>query len=155
MAMDTRLCTGTRLICFNLVVALVIFYFVFYMFASVLVGAFRIQTFDGKIPFDFKSCCVETHQNIVNLLALVLTYMVSTGIFLIFIRQRIWDYAITISIIHLGVSCAVMQDFPSNWHWWLAYGLSVLFMIVLGQIGLCCCCKEKTEIATSRRNLVT
>ncbi|XP_020902202.1 transmembrane protein 244 [Exaiptasia diaphana] len=153
--MNTRFCSGTRLICFNLWVALVIFYFVFYMFSSVLVGAFKIQTFDGKIPFDFKNCCVDNDQDIVNLLALVLTYVVSTGIFLIFIRQRIWDYAITISLIHLGISCAVMQDFPTNWHWWLAYGLSVLFMIVIGQIALCCCCKEKTDRVASTQNLVT
>ncbi|XP_032233576.1 transmembrane protein 244 isoform X2 [Nematostella vectensis] len=119
--MAADVCSATRLICFNLWIALGIFYLVFYMFASVLSGAFKLKTFDGMIPFNFEKCCAGDNENLVNMLSLTLTFMMCTGVYLIFIKQRIWDYALTVSLIHLGISCAVMQDFPVNWQWWIAY----------------------------------
>lgn len=41
-----------------------------------------------------------------TLLSLLLTYTLTALIFIIFLRKRIWDYAITIGFVHLILSCA-------------------------------------------------
>ncbi|XP_022798886.1 transmembrane protein 244-like isoform X2 [Stylophora pistillata] len=112
----------TRVICLNLCIALPLFFVVYYMVASLLSGAFKVSDFDGKMPFDFQNCCdMKDNRNIVTLLSLLLTYTLTAIIFIIFLRKRIWDYAITIGFVHLLLTCAVMQAFPTNWKWWIAF----------------------------------
>ena len=43
---------------------------------------------------------------LVNLLSLLLTYIIVTIIYIIFLRKKIWDYAITVAVVHLAVTCA-------------------------------------------------
>ena len=43
---------------------------------------------------------------LVNLLSLLLTYINVTIIYIIFLRKKIWDYAITVALFHLAVTCA-------------------------------------------------
>ena len=43
---------------------------------------------------------------LVTLLSLLLTYVITTVIFIIFLRKRVWDYAVTIAFVHLLLSCA-------------------------------------------------
>ena len=43
---------------------------------------------------------------LVNLLSLLLTYIIVTIIYIIFLRKKIWDYAITVAVVHLVVTCA-------------------------------------------------
>jgi len=127
------------------------------MVASLLSGAFKINDFDGKTPFDFKNCCgVNDDKNLVTLLSLLLTYIIATVIYMIFLRKRIWDYAITVGLVHLAVSCAVMQAFPTNWDWWIAFLSSVLFMAVFGELMIRCCFNKSREVSVSpQRNMVT
>lgn len=42
---------------------------------------------------------------LVNLLSLLLTYINVTIIYIIFLRKKIWDYAITVAVFHLAVTC--------------------------------------------------
>ncbi|KAL9980844.1 hypothetical protein ACROYT_G009482 [Oculina patagonica] len=147
----------TRVICCNLSIALPLFFLVYYMTAALLSGAFKIIDFDGKTPFDFKNCCrTDDSKNLVTLLSLLLTYIITTVIFIIFLRKKVWDYAITIGLVHLLLSCAVMQAFPTNWEWWIAFLSSVLFMAVFGELVIRCFFKKNGGASVSpQTNMVT
>ncbi|XP_074636418.1 putative transmembrane protein 244 [Acropora palmata] len=147
----------TRVICCNLLIAIPLFFLVYYMVASLLHGAFEQGEFDVKSPFDFQKCCnVKEERHLVNLLSLLLTYINVTIIYIIFLRKKIWDYAITVALFHLAVTCAVMKAFPTNWEWWIALLSSVLFMAVFGELMIRCCFTQSKEPRVSpQKNLVT
>lgn len=118
----------------------------------------RISDFDGKMPFDFQNCCnIKDDKDVATLLSLLLTYTLTALIFIIFLRKRIWDYAITIGFVHLILSCAVMQAFPTNWEWWIAFLSSVLFMALFGEVAVRCFLKKKTQSASisPQENVIT
>lgn len=147
----------TRVICCNLAIVLPLFFLVYYMTAALISGAFKIGDFDGKAPFDFKNCCsIDDNQNLVTLFSLLLTYIITTVIFILFLRKRVWDYAMTVGFIHLLLSCAVMQAFPTNWQWWVAFLSSVLFMAVFGELMIRCCnMKNAVASVSPQTNVVT
>ena len=66
-------------------------------------------------------------------LALVMTYVLGVGIvyFIVQSTRKAWDYAVTISIWHLIISCIVMQSFPTGWVWWVSTVLGTIVMGVL------------------------
>lgn len=100
---------------------------------------------------------MKDNRNIVTLLSLLLTYTLTAIIFIIFLRKRIWDYAITIGFVHLLLTCAVMQAFPTNWKWWIAFLSSVLFMALFGEIAVRCFLEKKTQSASisPQENVIT
>ncbi|MEQ2246667.1 hypothetical protein ILYODFUR_001741 [Ilyodon furcidens] len=150
----------------NLLLCLLIFYSLFYMIGSVCFGAFRLDRFDGLIPFDFKtepaesnskylgehvtqSQCGQQHQLLasyrqcyfvtflspsVNLLSLELTYFCSGILFAAVVRRRVWDYALTVTLLHVIITSLVMLEFPTVWQWWLALGSGLFLMICNGQL---------------------
>ncbi|KAI9533325.1 hypothetical protein NQZ68_025719, partial [Dissostichus eleginoides] len=106
---------------FNLLLCLVIFYSLFYMIGSVCFGAFRLDNFDGLIPFDFKTEPAESNSKyLVNLLSLELTYFCSGLLFAAVVKRRVWDYALTVTLLHVIITSLVMLEFPTVWQWWLA-----------------------------------
>lgn len=90
----------------------------------------------------------------VNLLSLELTYFCSGLLFAAVVRRRVWDYAVTVTLVHVMITSlgeqksnntsthvrtqmtehvaklnicfpvAVMLEFPMVWQWWLALGNS-------------------------------
>ncbi|XP_010785359.1 transmembrane protein 244-like [Notothenia coriiceps] len=94
----------SKTVFFNLLLCLVIFYSLFYMIGSVCFGAFRLDNFDGLIPFDFKTEPVESNSK----------YLV--------VKRRVWDYALTVTFLHVIITSLVMLEFPTVWQWWLALG---------------------------------
>lgn len=86
----------------------------------------------------------------VNLLSLELTYFCSGILFAAVVRKRVWDYALTVTLLHVVITSlgeqnsastyvhswmanlhcnsmfcfrvAVMLEFPTVWQWWLALG---------------------------------
>ncbi|CAH3173289.1 unnamed protein product, partial [Porites lobata] len=95
-----------QVICCNLCIALPLFFLVYYMVASLLSGAFKINDFDGKTPFDFKNCCSVTHnKHLITLLSLLLTYIITTVVYIIFSAKDLWDYAffILLCLVLVGV----------------------------------------------------
>ncbi|XP_041358077.1 uncharacterized protein LOC121374975 isoform X2 [Gigantopelta aegis] len=113
-------------ILFNLLKCLGVFYAVYYAVGSLCFAGFKLQFFDGKIPFDFLSwidlslCCVKyTSEQIVNLLSMLLSFSICGFIYGILVPNWIWDYAVTVTIIHILMCCLVMLNFPLNWSWWV------------------------------------
>ncbi|XP_052778218.1 transmembrane protein 244-like [Mya arenaria] len=62
-----------------------------------------------------------------------LTYPLSGVVFGTFISSRVWDYALTVTLLHVALSCLVMLSFPTNWSWWLCLGGSCVVMILCGE----------------------
>ncbi|TNN75692.1 Transmembrane protein 244 [Liparis tanakae] len=95
----------SKTVLFNLLLCLVMFYSLFYMIGSVCFGAFRLDHFDGLIPFDFKTEPAESNSKyLVNVLSLELTYFCSGICFAAVVRSRVWDYALTVTLLHVMIT---------------------------------------------------
>ncbi|XP_048413734.1 transmembrane protein 244-like isoform X5 [Stegostoma tigrinum] len=91
----------------NLLQCSLVFYTLYYMIGSVCFGAFRLDSFDGLLPFDFKTQAEKSiSKYLVNLLSMELTYFTSGILFAIIVRKRVWDYSITVTLIHVILSSA-------------------------------------------------
>ncbi|KAL5016533.1 hypothetical protein ScPMuIL_006122 [Solemya velum] len=113
---------------------------VYYVVASLLFAAFRLEKFDGSIPFDFNTwinlgqCCTGYPNNqLVNVITLELTFPLCGLILGNVIRSWLWDYAITMTVIHILLSCLVMLSFPLDWSWWVCLGFALLMMVICGE----------------------
>ncbi|XP_069751358.1 putative transmembrane protein 244 isoform X2 [Narcine bancroftii] len=119
----------------NLLKCLVIFYTLYYMIASICFGTFKLDLFDGLIPFDFKTQASKSSSKyLVNLLSMELTYFISGLLFAAIVKKWVWDYSITVALSHVMLSSAVMGEFPLAWQWWLALVTGLLTMICNGQL---------------------
>ncbi|XP_016893716.1 transmembrane protein 244-like isoform X2 [Cynoglossus semilaevis] len=95
----------SKTVLLNLLLCLLIFYSLFYMIGSVCFGAFRMDHFDGLIPFDFKTEPADSNSKyLVNLLSLELTFFCSGLLFAAVVRRRVWDYALTVTLLHVGIT---------------------------------------------------
>ncbi|XP_066272920.1 putative transmembrane protein 244 [Branchiostoma lanceolatum] len=149
-------------ICANLLKCLMLFYGVFYIAAGICHGAFRLgtlQAFDPRIPFDFhEPFSWQSSRYLARLVSMESTYFVCTWAFAAIVQHCVWDYAITITLVHVSISCAVMQGFPLTWQWWVTLGCGVFFMIIVGEMVLCCvrCKGQRTKVTPNpRRSGVT
>ncbi|XP_048413730.1 transmembrane protein 244-like isoform X2 [Stegostoma tigrinum] len=134
----------------NLLQCSLVFYTLYYMIGSVCFGAFRLDSFDGLLPFDFKTQAEKSiSKYLVNLLSMELTYFTSGILFAIIVRKRVWDYSITVTLIHVILSSAVMAEFPLAWQWWLALGGGLLMMICNGQLVVHFVCQNNPAYSSS------
>ncbi|XP_061109214.1 putative transmembrane protein 244 isoform X1 [Conger conger] len=125
----------SKTVLLRLGLCVLIFYTLYYMVASVCFGAFRLQHFDGLIPFDFRTEPTESSAKyLVNLLSMELTFFCSGLLFAAVVQRWVWDYALTVTLVHVLLTCAVMQEFPVIWQWWLALGSGLFLMICNGQL---------------------
>ncbi|XP_078397417.1 putative transmembrane protein 244 [Cetorhinus maximus] len=134
MAVKSKV-TDTKTVLLQLFICLMTFYAVYYITRSISFGAFRLQTYDYLIPFDFKtepSC--PSSKYMANLVSMEMTYFVCGLLFAGVVKEWVWDYAITVTIIHIAVTSTVMSEFPLVWHWWLALGCALLIMICSGHL---------------------
>ncbi|XP_048387706.1 transmembrane protein 244 [Stegostoma tigrinum] len=68
-------------------------------------GTAMLETYDVLIPFDFKtepSC--PSSKYMVNLVSMETTYFVCGLLFAGVVEECVWDYAITITLIHIAVT---------------------------------------------------
>ncbi|XP_039660818.1 transmembrane protein 244-like isoform X1 [Perca fluviatilis] len=108
-----------------------------------------LDHFDGLIPFDFKTEPAESNSKyLVNLLSLELTYFCSGLLFAAVVRRRVWDYALTITILHVMITSLVMLEFPTVWQWWLALGSGLFLMICNGQLIAYFTCQSDQSYAS-------
>ncbi|KPP77526.1 transmembrane protein 244-like [Scleropages formosus] len=133
----------------HLLLCLVIFYTLYYMIGSVCFGAFRLDNFDGLIPFDFKIELTESNSKyLVNLLSMELTFFSSGLLFAAVVKRWVWDYALTVTVFHVLLTSIVMQEFPLVWQWWLALGSGLFLMICNGQLIAYFACQSEPKYPT-------
>ncbi|XP_072572316.1 putative transmembrane protein 244 [Paramormyrops kingsleyae] len=139
----------TKTVVLHLILCLVIFYTLYYMIGSICFGAFRLENFDGLIPFDFKVNPTESNSRyLVNLLSMELTFLSSGLLFAAVVRRWVWDYALTVTLLHVLLTSVVMLEFPLVWQWWLALGSGLFLMICNGQLIAYFACQNDPKYPT-------
>ncbi|KAG7461009.1 hypothetical protein MATL_G00205090 [Megalops atlanticus] len=140
MSIKTKI-SDTWVVLQNLVICFLSFYSVYYISSFTLHppslhSATRANDVDTLLaPFDYTT--QPSWQNpkyLVSVISTELTFMVAGLMFAWIVEEWVWDYAITITLIHIGLTIAVMSDFPSTEHWWITLGCGLLMMIFGGQL---------------------
>ncbi|XP_072026317.1 putative transmembrane protein 244 [Amphiura filiformis] len=142
----------TKEIALKLLIGVLSFYSVYYIAASLLHGIFVLENFDGKIPFHYQSYDSVFHNKTVwqnpyflsDFLAMECTFVSATFVFLTFMRSGLWDYAVTITLLHCGLVCLVNLTFPLVWEWWLSVLIGMILMISAGELMNCYINRLKT-----------
>ncbi|XP_058880013.1 transmembrane protein 244 isoform X1 [Acipenser ruthenus] len=70
----------------------------------------------------------------VNLISAEVTFFISGLMFALIVEEWVWDYAITVTLIHVGLTTVVMSEFPSADHWWISIGSGLSVMVFGGQL---------------------
>ncbi|XP_058692954.1 transmembrane protein 244 [Poecile atricapillus] len=125
----------TKVVLMNLLICIIVFYTVYYVVLSVCFAVFRIKMLDGLAPFDFKTnpSWINPYY-LVLVISLEITFFICGLLFALVVEEWVWDYAVTVTIIHIIITSVVMSEFPLMLHWWLALGSGVISMISGGQI---------------------
>ncbi|KAF3839775.1 hypothetical protein F7725_018492 [Dissostichus mawsoni] len=93
-----------------------------------------LDNFDGLIPFDFKTEPAESNSKyLVNLLSLELTYFCSGLLFAAVVKRRVWDYALTVTLLHVIIT---------------SLGSGLFLMICNGQLIAYFTCKSDQSYAS-------
>uniref|UniRef100_A0A8C4UV56 Transmembrane protein 244 n=1 Tax=Falco tinnunculus TaxID=100819 RepID=A0A8C4UV56_FALTI len=103
----------------------------------------RIKMLDGLAPFDFKTnpSWINPYY-LVLVISLEITFFICGLLFALIVEEWVWDYAVTVTIIHIIITSVVMSEFPLTLHWWLALGSGVISMISGGQTLAYCLFKD-------------
>ncbi|XP_039256911.2 putative transmembrane protein 244 [Styela clava] len=123
----------------NIGVCLFTFYCIYFAMSALMHGVFHVEsTFDGRQPFNFVAMSnldfsTGSVESVACFLAMELTYFCTTLLISFYLLSRVWDYAITITFVHLILSCAVMMALPTTWQWWCSIGIGTLWMITMGE----------------------
>ncbi|XP_044291258.1 transmembrane protein 244-like isoform X3 [Varanus komodoensis] len=139
-----------EVIILHTLLGLLIFYTVYYMTGSICYGAFRINSFGMLIPFGFKTePSFSNSSYLANVLAMEITFFISGLLFALLLRWWIWDYAITVTLAHVLLTCAVMKEFPLVWQWWLALAGGLFFMTCSGELLTYLACHDANYLSRS------
>ncbi|XP_062043249.1 putative transmembrane protein 244 [Lepus europaeus] len=105
----------------NLLICVILFYTVYYVTLSLCCLTLKVCELDVLAPFDFKTTpsWLNTHYKVL-LVSTEVTYFVCGLLFALVVEEWLWDYAITVTILHVAITSAVMLEFPLTSHWWAA-----------------------------------
>ncbi|XP_052640264.1 transmembrane protein 244 isoform X1 [Harpia harpyja] len=127
----------TKVVLVNLLICVVVFYTVYYVVLSVCFAVFKIKMLDGLGPFDFKTSPSWINPYyLVLVISLEITFFICGLLFALVVEEWVWDYAVTVTIIHITITSVVMSEFPLMLHWWLA--LVIYFLSGSGVISMTC-----------------
>ncbi|KAM8725727.1 putative transmembrane protein 244 isoform 3-T3 [Acanthopagrus schlegelii] len=120
----------------NLLMCMVCFYSLYYIAVSLCIGLLRVHEINSLLaPFDYTT--QPSWQNpkyLVGVISTEVTYLLGGLVFAWIVEEWVWDYAITVTLLHIAMTVAVMSDFPSAEHWWIALGSGLVMMIFGGQL---------------------
>ncbi|XP_017388778.1 transmembrane protein 244 isoform X2 [Cebus imitator] len=142
MALQVRL-APSKVVLQKLLLCVILFYTVYYVSLSVGCVMFQVHELDFLAPFDFKTN--PSWRNIyykVLLVSTEVTYFVCGLLFVPVVEEWVWDYAISVTILHVAITSTVMLEFPLTSHWWAALGSGLISMICGGQILAYCLFKD-------------
>ncbi|TRY59134.1 hypothetical protein DNTS_032391 [Danionella cerebrum] len=120
----------------NLLMCMVCFYALYYIVLSLCIGIFRVEEVDSLLaPFDYTTPpSWHSPKYLASVISTEVTYFLGGLLFALIVEECVWDYAITVTLLHIILTGAVMADFPSTEHWWIALGSGLLMMILCGQL---------------------
>ncbi|KAL7889052.1 hypothetical protein AOLI_G00040260 [Acnodon oligacanthus] len=120
----------------NLLMCMVCFYSLYYVVVSLCIGILKVEEVDSLLaPFDYTTQpSWHNPKYLVSVISTEVTYVLGGLIFAWIVEEWVWDYAITVTLLHVGLTVAVTADFPSTEHWWIALGSGLAMMISGGQL---------------------
>ncbi|CAH2249652.1 transmembrane 244 [Pelobates cultripes] len=125
----------TKVVFQNLFLCAAVFYTVYYLVYVICFIAIRLDSFDELGPFDFKTNPSWLNKKyLVNLISLESTFVICGPLFVVVVEEWIWDYACTITVVHVIITTMMMMEFPFTVHWWISLGIGLSTMICGGQI---------------------
>uniref|UniRef100_A0A8D1AIM9 Transmembrane protein 244 n=2 Tax=Sus scrofa TaxID=9823 RepID=A0A8D1AIM9_PIG len=123
MALQVRV-APSKVVLQNLLVCVILFYTVYYAVLGLCCLMFRVYELDVRAPFDFKTNPSWLNTNYkVLLVSTEVTYFVCGLLFVLVVEEWVWDYGISVTILHVTITSAVMLEFPLTSHWWAALGM--------------------------------
>ncbi|XP_059257553.1 transmembrane protein 244 [Mustela nigripes] len=115
---------GLKLVLQNLLVCVILFYTMYYAKTILICNIFRVYELDVLAPFDFKTNTSWHNTNYkVLLVSTQVTYFVCGLLFVLVVEEWVWDYAVSVTILHVVITSAVMLEFPLTSHWWASLGI--------------------------------
>ncbi|XP_028997090.1 transmembrane protein 244 isoform X3 [Betta splendens] len=116
---------------------MVCFYSLYYIAVSLCIGLLRVHEINSLLaPFDYTT--QPSWQNpkyLVGVISTEVTYILGGLVFAWIVEEWVWDYAITVTLLHVAMTVAVMSDFPSAEHWWIALDSQLLTSYVPSDSG--------------------
>ncbi|XP_063813274.1 putative transmembrane protein 244 [Pseudophryne corroboree] len=76
---------------------------------------------------------LNSSEYLVQLISAGITFFLSGLLFVPVVGSIVWDYSVTVTLVHVITCCAVTQQVPVIWQWWLQIGCGLLLMILSGQ----------------------
>ncbi|OWK02080.1 hypothetical protein Celaphus_00018986, partial [Cervus elaphus hippelaphus] len=127
----------------NLLICVILFYTVYYVVLGVCCVMLKVYELDVLAPFDFKTNPSWLNTNYkVLLVSTEVTYFVCGLLFVLVVEEWVWDYGISVTILHVAITSTVMLEFPLTSHWWAALGFGLISMICGGQTLAYCLFKD-------------
>ncbi|XP_005065775.1 transmembrane protein 244 [Mesocricetus auratus] len=123
MYFESLSATSLQVVLLNLLVCVILFYTVYCLSLSMCCLTFKVWELDVLAPFDFKTHPSWLNTNYKALsVSTEVTYFVCGLLFALIVEEWVWDYAISMTILHVIITSAVMLEFPLTSHWWAALG---------------------------------
>ncbi|XP_056413227.1 transmembrane protein 244-like isoform X2 [Hyla sarda] len=131
---------------FHVFLCVLTFYTLFYMACSVCAGFMRIEDFDWMLPFRHTiTPSLSSSQYLVHVISAGITFFLSGLLFVPVVGSMVWDYSATVIFVHVIVCCAVTQEFPLMWQWWVQIGCGLFLMILSGQTLAYFTCRNSSQ----------
>ncbi|XP_014636539.1 PREDICTED: transmembrane protein 244 [Ceratotherium simum simum] len=125
MALRVRV-APSKVVLQNLLMCVILFYAVYYAVLGMGCMTLKVSELDVLAPFDFKTNPSWLNTNYkVLLVSTEVTYFVCGLLFVLVVEEWVWDYAISVTILHVAVTSTVMLEFPLTSHWWAALGIYI------------------------------
>nr|XP_051710295.1 transmembrane protein 244 [Oryctolagus cuniculus] len=109
MALRVRV-APTKVVLQNLLICVILFYTVYYVSLSLCCLTLKVCELDVLAPFDFKTTpsWLNTHYKVL-LVSTEVTYFVCGLLFVPVVEEWLWDYAISVTILHVAITSAGKQ----------------------------------------------
>uniref|UniRef100_A0A3P8NZL4 Transmembrane protein 244 n=1 Tax=Astatotilapia calliptera TaxID=8154 RepID=A0A3P8NZL4_ASTCA len=92
----------------NLLMCMVCFYSLYYIAVSLCIGLFRVHEINSLLaPFDYTA--QPSWQNpkyLVGVISTEVTYILGGLVFAWIVEEWVWDYAITVTLLHIAMTVA-------------------------------------------------
>eukprot|EP00055_Hartaetosiga_balthica_P015607 m.93362 g.93362 ORF g.93362 m.93362 type:complete len:143 (+) comp8910_c0_seq2:58-486(+) len=120
---------------FNTIVFLLLFYTMSYAFAGISCGIFNVEM-KGYLPFEHHHSFRNNRGSAAwaNMVASFLVFSVCLGVYFPH-HVRLWDYFITLALLHLMTTSIVTLSFPMSGLWWGTIVVLVVLQLVLSRIA--------------------
>ncbi|XP_036105174.1 transmembrane protein 244 [Molossus molossus] len=120
MALQVRV-APSKVVLRNLLLCVILFHTVYYAVLSTGCMVLQVDELDVWAPFDFKTnpSWLNTSYKVI-LVSTEVNYFVCGLLFVLIVEGWAWDYAISVTILHVAITSTVMLEFPLTPHWWAA-----------------------------------